>query len=206
MATIELPYNNEPNAKFGDQAPPKEFRIYLTDEIRSENATKIVEQMFEINEINEQFEYKIPIRLIINTPGGELHASQMICDVMDEIKTAVHTSAYGKACSGGFMIMMNGEPGFRTCTESTQFMSHRFITAMEGSHTDFIYHQEEMNRMHERLVSHYAKCTGLSAKKIEKELLSSHDVWLDAARCKSFNVIDRIIPTKKRYAQRNKPD
>lgn len=205
MTIIDIPTQvNSPTDVGAQNTPPKEFRVYLTTEIRAENATEIVEQMYEINEINQQFDYKIPIRLIINTPGGELHSSQMICDVMDEIKTPVHTSAYGKACSGGFMILMNGEHGFRSCTENTQFMSHRFITSMEGSHSDFIIHHVEMNRMHERLVKHYMKCTGLSAKRIEKELLTGHDVWLEAEKCKEYNILDNIIKSKARnYGKRS---
>jgi ATP-dependent Clp endopeptidase proteolytic subunit ClpP len=201
MSRIVIPLQTDEN--FSVEQPPKELRVYLTEAIEPKGAKEIVERLYAYNEFNvvniENPSDYIPIRLIINSPGGDLQASQMICDVMDEIETPVSTCAYGQACSGGLMIFMNGTKGTRTATTSTQFMSHRFIMGMEGSHTEFKIRYKEMDRIHERLVQHYAKCTGLTAKRIEKELLNDHDVWLTSEDCKKFGIVDLIRDNNRNF-------
>jgi ATP-dependent Clp protease protease subunit len=195
LSSYELNLNNvEPEEKF-----PECYRLYLTREISQDISTSIVQGLYEIDEINKEIGKNIPIKLLINSPGGDLQCSQMICDVMNEIDTPVYTICYGQACSGGFMIFMNGEKGFRITSQNSQFMSHRFSMALEGSHSDFQYHNKEMERMHTRLIEHYQACTGLPEKKVKDLLLPEHDVWLTPEECKALNIVDEIIPMKRKY-------
>lgn len=210
MSRFEVPFTNMGEEEDEQQLiPPEmmnelpdEFRLFLTEELTRENGTELVQAMYELNDMNEKLGTEIPILLIINTPGGDLQSCQMICDVMNEISTPVHTKCFGQACSAGIMIFMNGEPGFRTSSQSAQFMSHRFSTAVEGSHAELKYHNEEMERMHERLIDHYITCTGLTKKKVEDNLLAEHDTWLTAEDCKGYNIVDNIIEGKKKNVRR----
>jgi ATP-dependent Clp protease protease subunit len=203
MSSFEVPLVGNDDIPM-QELPLEEFRLFLTDEITSENATELVKAFYDINDINKQLDQFRPIVLIINTPGGDLQASQMICDVMNEIETPVYTKCTGKACGGGIMIFMNGEPGCRISFQNCQFMSHRFSTAVEGSHTDLKYHNEEMDRMHERLVDHYVACTGLTKRKIESSLLTEHDVWLSPEEAKKLNIVDEIIPLRNKYERKSR--
>jgi ATP-dependent Clp protease protease subunit len=169
------------------------FRLFILGEIKIDSSREIVEQLYNIDDLNKTLQNPKPIKLIINSPGGDLYASQMICDVISEIETPVHCHAYGQACSGGLIIFMAGEKGYRCCTKKTQFMSHRFSTEIGGSHTELQNHTRELDRIYNRLLNHYQECTGLTKKRIEKELLPARDVWLDADTCKKLNIVDQII-------------
>jgi ATP-dependent Clp protease protease subunit len=144
----------------------------------------------------------IPIELIINSPGGDLHASWMICDIMNSMQTPVQTMGLGQVASGGLLIFMNGIKGYRLATPTTNFMSHRFIASTEASHQDLKQQQYEWDRTHQRIIDHYRKCTGLPIKTIENELLPEHNVWMtaeDALRLKICDIIDdeRLQPDEK---------
>lgn len=175
--------------------------LFLTGEIKIDVATTLVQNMMSIearnrdlenNGIIQSNEYPI-LTIIINSPGGDLNAGWMICDLMDQMKTPIETFALGQAASAGLMIFMNGTKGLRKATPNTQIMSHRYSIGLEISHADIKSQMPELDRIHERIINHYIKCTGLSRKKILKELLTEHNVWLDATECKNLNICD-VVP------------
>lgn len=169
--------------------------IFLTGELAMPMATELCKDLLSIEIRNNHAQSFPPIQLIINTPGGDLNATWMICDLMATMQTPVHTYALGQVASGGFMIFMNGAKGARQATQNTQFMSHRYSMAYEANHANIKSQQPELDRLHSRMVDHYRKCTGLSVKNILKHLLTEHDVWLTAEECKQLNVCDVIIDT-----------
>lgn len=187
MSSIDLPLDiqNENNYK--------EHKILLIGEIDSEISEKIVGQLYDLEDVNLQNNVNIPIKLLINSPGGDLYCSQMICDVMNEITTPVYTYSYGQSCSGGFIIFMNGERGYRTSGKYTQFMTHRFSTSMEGSQSDFKDYQIVLDQMLDRLVNFYKDCTDLDENIILEELLNEKNVYLSPLECYHYNVVDKII-------------
>lgn len=190
MSIIDLPINMNNN----DTLPiDEEHKIILVGEINSETTNNVVSQLYELESINKKYGVSIPIKLLINSPGGDLYSSQMICDVMNEISTPVYTCAYGQACSGGFIIFMNGENGYRISGKYTQFMTHRFRTSMEGSQSDFKEYGVVMESMLDQLVSFYKDCTNLNEKVILEDLLNDKDVYLSPIDCYHYNVVDQII-------------
>jgi len=203
MSRFEIQFSSPEEQTYDvENSQRKEFRLFLIGELTKDNGTELIQSMYDINEINEELGTEIPIILIINTPGGDLQVCQMVCDVMNEIKTPVYTKCLGQACSAGIIILMNGEPGFRTASKHSQMMSHRFSTAIEGSHSDLEYHNKEMQRMYSRLIDHYVFCTGLTKKKIEERLLAEHDTYLTSQECVELNIIDEVIKGKEKNVKR----
>lgn len=208
MTTFNIPLTESISSEeelLNSQVVPETFRLYLTDEVTPEIATSLVEQFYKVEEINTQLvDTVIPITLIINSPGGDLPSAVMICAVMNEIETPVHCKCLGQACSAAFMIFMNGEYGHRYTCSSAQFMSHRLSTSIAGSHSELKYHGAEMDRLHNRIVNHYIKCTGLPKKIINEELLTGHDVWLSAAECIKYKVVDKILNLESKHATKQR--
>jgi ATP-dependent Clp protease protease subunit len=196
---IQLPLNNQQQDDapqiVGNQNSSLIPTILMTSEIEPKMASAIVQALLEFEAQNIQHGTKDPIQLLINSPGGDLYSTFMICDVMSSMITPVHTVGFGQIASGGILTFMNGTKGHRTCSVNTQFMSHRFMTTVEGSHTELKHQYPEFDRIHERIVRHYIKCTKLSQKVIEKNLLNDHNVWLSAAECLEYNICDNILDT-----------
>jgi len=152
-------------------------KVFIVGEINEELAENVCRQLLIINQKNKLIEEYYPIDVFINSQGGDLYSAWMICDTMDLIETPINTYGLGMVVSAGLLIFMNGDYKSRFGTKNTQFMSHRFSMVNEGSHTDLISQSHEIHRIHDRIVNHYTKCTGLSKKEIENSLLTEHNVW-----------------------------
>jgi ATP-dependent Clp protease protease subunit len=171
--------------------------IFVTDEITDQNASEICRALLHIEDRNTELNIFKPIRMFINSPGGSIYAAWMVCDIMDMMQTPIHTFGLGQVASGGLIIFMNGNYGYRYATKNTQFLSHNFSAAMAGTHADMIQHSKELPRIYKRLVDHYMKCTGLDKKSIEEHLVLEHDVLLSATDCKKYKIVDTIIQPKQ---------
>jgi ATP-dependent Clp protease protease subunit len=197
MSQVELPTTSLP------QFEKFEYRIYLTGNVTMRKCTELVDTMYDMDDVNHQTPEPKPIRLVLNTPGGDMMAAQMVCDVIDEIQTPVFASGYGMVGSAGLYIFMACEKGYRSCAKYTRFLSHRFSTTMMGEHSELKALQKDNDKMFENMVEHYILCTGLSRKKVESILLPENkNIWMSAEECIKFGIVDQI--TGNRYVKRNK--
>jgi len=183
---IELPVNNQSRDL---------DTIFLTGDITIPIATEVCKELLATEYRNNVTGVYNPLQMIINTPGGDLYSTWMICDIMASMATPIQTYGLGQVASGGFIIFMHGTPGRRIATSNTQFMSHRYSMSYEANHANIKSQQPELDRIHSRMLNHYRKCTGLKIKDIEKHLLTEHDVWLTAERCQELGVCDIVIDT-----------
>ena len=180
-----------------EKAAPTGYIIFLTGEVTQETADDVAKQMIVFDIQNKVKGEQLPITLIINSPGGGLHAGWQICDIMDYIETPVYTTGLGEIASAALMIFMNGEPGHRVLTDRTSVMSHRYSWGVSGNHAELIAAQPEFQNVHKRILEHYVECTGLTVAKIEEELLRPYNVWLNPRKAVKLGIADKIFKTKK---------
>jgi len=173
-----------------------DFIIYIYDAIDRNTAQVVTQQILTLDKINLLTGRNTPIQMIINSPGGEMAAAWQICDVMDFVSTEIHTIALGEVASAALCIFINGSKGNRVITEKTSIMSHQYSWGTQGQHSNLIAYHTEFLNIQKRCVDHYKKCTGLSKKVIETELLTTHDVFLNAADAIRFKLADRIESAK----------
>lgn len=63
-----------------------------------------------------------PIKIFINTDGGDLNATMHVCDLMKMSKTPIYTICQGKAYSAGGLILIAGHKRF--CYPSSTYLLH----------------------------------------------------------------------------------
>ena len=89
--------------------------IYIGD-VTQEIANCVQEMIHLWNELDEiedvPIDERIVIKVIINSPGGDLNASFTIIDAIELSKTPVHTYTIGMGYSGGFFIGICGHKRF----------------------------------------------------------------------------------------------
>jgi len=205
---------NKPNSEGEDEGDgeddsvirinPLDYIVYILGEITMKTAYMASQQMIALEKINSLTNNFHPITMIINSGGGQVNAAWQICDVMDYIQTPVYTTGLGEIASASLLIFMNGEPGHRIITEKTSIMSHLYSWGAVGSHNNLISVNKEFQSIYSRMMAHYENCTGLSKKKIEKELLCEHDTWLTAKEAVNLNIADEVIKMKKKNFKRKK--
>ena len=94
--------------------------LFLSGEVCSDTMDTLVAQMLFLDSLSHD-----PIRLYINSGGGECYSGLELVSVMRYIKSPVHTIVLGLAASMGAVIASSGEKGYRRALPYSRFMIHQ---------------------------------------------------------------------------------
>jgi len=141
-------------------------------------------------------ESRLPqLTLIINSPGGDVHAAFALIDTMKASSIPIKTVGLGLIASCGFLIFIAGKKGSRILTPNTSILSHQYSWGSAGKEHELFARVREFELSTARMMDHYKKCTGLSEKKIREVLLPAEDVWLSAKEAVKYGIADKIVET-----------
>ena len=133
------------------------------------------------------------MKVIINSPGGDVNSCFALVDTMKGSKIPVYTYGLGQIASCGLMTFIAGEKGHRYVTRNTAILSHQYSWGSVGKEHELMATVKEFNNTSFRILNHYKKCTGLSEKDIKKYLLPPEDVWLTAQEAVKYGLADAIV-------------
>jgi len=133
------------------------------------------------------------IKLIINSPGGEVPSAFALIDTMKGSKIPVYTYGLGEIASCGLLTFMSGEKGYRYITRNTAILSHQFSWGSMGKEHELMASVKEFNNTSQRIIDHYKKCTGQTEATIKKYLLPPEDVWLTPKEAVKYGIADQIV-------------
>lgn len=165
----------------------------LFSEIDSDVAQEICQWI-----ITENMSARPPpiLTMMINSPGGDLPAAFAIIEMMNASNIPVRTVGMGETLSAGLIIAMSGTPGHRVITPTCSVMSHNFSTSAAGTYAELKLGQRELDRVSDRIIAQYKKCTGLDDKIIKSKLVSSKDMYFDANEAVKLNLFDIVSDVK----------
>ena len=132
------------------------------------------------------------LTLIINSPGGDVHAAFALIDTMKASTIPIKTVGLGLIASCGFLIFIAGKKGSRILTPNTSILSHQYSWGSAGKEHELYARVKEFELSTRRMIDHYKKCIGMSEKQIREVLLPPQDVWLDANEAKKLKICDKI--------------
>lgn len=133
------------------------------------------------------------MKLIFNSPGGELEAAFSLVDIMKGSKIPVQTFGLGQIASCGLLAFISGKKGHRYITENTSILSHQFTWFYYGKEHELMARAKETSNTSKRILEHYIKCTGLTEREVKKYLLPPEDVWLTAKEAVKYGIADEIV-------------
>jgi ATP-dependent Clp protease protease subunit len=170
-----------------------ERSIFIQAEITPDHANQVFELIKfwnKIDSVNQTpVEERIPIKIYINTPGGDLNAVFSIISSIKISQTPVHTITIGTGYSGGFFIGICGHKRFAYPYSS--FLFHEGCSANEGDAHKFIQNAE----FYKTQLSILKKIT-IDNTKIKETKYDKHrkdDWYFDAEEALKYGVIDEII-------------
>lgn len=167
----------------------------MYDEVNQEQALNITEWILS-NNLSPLDQQPDVLNLIINSPGGAVSDAFAIIDMMNGSSIPVRTIGVGEIASAGLLIFMSGQKGFRVLSENTSILSHQFSGGMGGKKHDLLAMNIEHTNLHQRLLKHMAKCTGLSTKDVDDKLMPPSDVWLTAKEALKLGLCDTVSSLK----------
>jgi len=167
---------------------------YFADAFTYESTKPVVNWIIEKNLLADSERPK-ELTLIINSPGGSVHAAFGLIDVMKGSALPIKTVGLGMIASCGVLTFMAGTKGKRVLTNNTSILSHQYSWGSGGKEHELFARVKEFELSSERMLKHYKKCTGLPEKKIREILLPAEDVWLTAEEAVKHGIADAIVDT-----------
>jgi len=133
------------------------------------------------------------MKLLINSPGGEVSSAFALIDTMKGSRIPIYTYGLGEIASCGLLTFIAGQKGHRYITRNTSILSHQYSWGSWGKEHELHARVKEFDNTQARMLEHYKKCTGLSEKDVKKYLLPPEDVWLTAKEAIKYGIADEIV-------------
>jgi ATP-dependent protease ClpP protease subunit len=130
-----------------------------------------------------------PIRLRINSYGGELFAGFAIADALPKVKVQTVSVIEGICASAATLIAMSAYEV--TMRENAAMLIHQHSGWFTGNYEQFKDAQKLNEILIQRIVNFYVKHTKLDAEAIREML--KRDYWMDAQEALEKGFVDRII-------------
>ena len=134
---------------------------------------------------------RVPIKILINSDGGELAAVLNFINVLQLSKTPVYTIGLGKTYSSAGLILLAGSKGHRYVFQDTTALIHSGSTGAVGN-TDKVLDNFEFTQRQEKRVKDFIVA---NTKITEKQYIKNYrkDWWLMSDEIISLGVADKII-------------
>lgn len=141
----------------------------------------------ELTDENEE------LKVIINSPGGDVQAGQEIYSILKGIKNHVTVEVQSIAASAASMVAMAGD-NVRMSPVSL-LMIHNASTCTSGDYRDMQHTADVLQTVNTAIMQAYIAKTG----KTEDELkdMMDRETWLTANQCLENGFADEIIKDEK---------
>ena len=130
-----------------------------------------------------------PIKVYINSPGGDLIEAMYLCDVIATSKTPVITVGFGIVASAAFHIFITGHK--RIAFQNTVLLMHDGQMYVQNSGAKVKDTMKFYDSMDDRVKKHV-----LNHTKFTEEYYDSHynqELYLYADKAKELGVVDEIV-------------
>ena len=130
-----------------------------------------------------------PIKLYINSDGGELHSALAAFDIIQNNKVPIHTIITGTACSAATIISLAGQT--RKITKNSYMLIHNISSEFWGKMHEFEDEMKNMEMLTDNIKTIYKQNSNINQKRLDK--LLKKDLLMDADTCLKLNLVDDII-------------
>lgn len=174
--------------------------LYLTGDIDQLLCMAVTKEINRINvsdmdtanyiqSIGGTYEPK-PIRLFIESYGGEVYPTVGLFDVIRASKTPIHTVALGSAMSCGFILLLAGKE--RYCTKHSTILVHSILSGAMGKIEDMAENMAENERTQKMLDDIVTSSTIINQDKLNSIRKKKQDWYLTAEEAVKYKVVNGI--------------
>ncbi len=160
--------------------------ILLSGEINKQLGERVIRQLLLLEDMSDD-----PVRVFIDSPGGDADAGFAILDMMRFVKPPVFTIGMGLVASAGALILLAAPKERRLGLPNSHYLIHQPLSGMRGVATDIEIHAKEIERMRDRINSLITEETGKPLKQVVKD--TDRDFWMNSEEAQSYGLLSRII-------------
>ncbi|MDR2446349.1 MAG: ATP-dependent Clp protease proteolytic subunit [Treponema sp.] len=160
--------------------------ILLSGEINKDLAEKTIRQLLLLENMGDD-----PIRIFIDSPGGDADAGYAIFDMIRFVKPDVWTVGMGLVASAAAIIQLASPKERRIGLPNSHYLIHQPLSGIQGVATDIEIHARELEKLRAKINRLIAGETGVAVEKVEKD--TDRDFWMNAEEAIEYGLISRII-------------
>ncbi|MDR0597478.1 MAG: ATP-dependent Clp protease proteolytic subunit [Treponema sp.] len=160
--------------------------ILLSGEIKKELAEKTIRQLLLLEAMGGE-----PLRIFIDSPGGDADAGYAIFDMIRFIKPPVWTIGMGLVASAAAIIQLAAPRERRVGLPNSHYLIHQPLSGIRGVATDIEIHAKELDKLREKINRLISSETGVTVEQVEKD--TDRDFWMNADEALSYGLISRVI-------------
>ena len=166
-------------------------RIITLGDIDCIEINEIIQDIYEINDEDRKRQTVEPIKLIINSFGGEVFSGLALIDVIDNSQTPIHTICHGTAMSMALIVYAAGH--HRIASKYATFMYHEATYEINGK---VAFHKQEL-RETER-IDKICDAYLISKTKLTQKVLQPHrdrqsEWYFDVKTAQKYGLVDEIL-------------
>jgi ATP-dependent Clp protease protease subunit len=165
----------------------KERIIMLGTPINDQIANLIVAQLLYL----AREDPTKPIRLYINSPGGQVYSGMAIYDTMQQIECPVSTVAVGFTASFGTVLLTAGAKGMRYALPNATIHMHQPLGGAQGQASDISIQANEILRLRKSLNEILSHHTGQPIERIEND--TDRDKFMSASDAAEYGLVDEVL-------------
>jgi ATP-dependent Clp protease protease subunit len=160
--------------------------ILLSGEIKKDLAERTIRQLLLLEDMGDD-----PIRIFIDSPGGDADAGYAIFDMIRFISPPVWTIGMGLVASAAAIIQLASPREQRVGLPNSHYLIHQPLSGIRGVATDIEIHARELDKLREKINRLIADETGTPLKQVEQD--TDRDYWMSADEAVNYGLVSRII-------------
>jgi len=164
--------------------------ILISGEINKDLAEKTIRQLLLLEDMSAD-----PIRIFIDSPGGDADAGYAIFDMIRFIKPQVWTIGMGLVASAAALIMLAAPKDRRVGLPNSHYLIHQPLSGIRGVATDIEIHAKELEKLREKINRLISDETGNPAAQVEKD--TDRDYWMTASEAVDYGLINKVISKRE---------
>jgi len=164
----------------------KTRQILLSGEINKSLAEKIVRQLLVLEADSDE-----PIKIFIDSPGGDADAGYAIFDMIRFIKAPVYTIGMGLVASAGSIILLAAPKERRFGLPNSHYLIHQPLSGIKGVATEIEIHALELEKLRVRINEMISAETGKSVEQVSKD--TDRDFWMGAKEAFEYGLISKVV-------------
>jgi len=163
--------------------------VIISGEINKELAEKTIRQLLLLEDMGTD-----PIRIFIDSPGGDADAGYAIFDMIRFVKPDVWTIGMGLVASAAAIIQLAAPRERRVGLPNSHYLIHQPLSGIRGVATDIEIHARELEKLREKINRLIADETGHPFEQVEKD--TDRDYWMNAGEAVGYGIISRVVTNR----------
>ena len=160
--------------------------LLLTGEINKEMADKLIKDLLVLEAESQE-----PVKLYINSPGGDVDSGFAIYDMIRFVSCPVTIIGMGLVASAAALVLLAVPLERRIGLPNSSYLIHQPFSEMKGNATDIEIHALQLEKIKAKINRMIAEATGKSLEKVAHD--TDRDYWLDADDAVKYGLISRIV-------------